>query len=162
SQGLMAHRNGQFYGTASGGGKNGRGTIYVIDPRGPDVNKLLQPGRRACCMLVQDNLIGGGGLDPKKLSGHLYGTTHGWDRVIYDTDLVGYVYTGHGGLLDLGHVRDMIDMTTYVYDLLMARENYFGLFESSVQIQKLPENSDEALELAGAIAYLEGWSHELT
>lgn len=84
----------------------------------------------------------------------------------------GNIYTLRGGFLDLGHLRDCADWTAYLYNLIIAgRENKnLGLIDlgneggsKSLRLM-LPENfsDDDAIELAGKIAYdLSVW-HEIS
>jgi len=59
-------------------------------------------------------------------------------------------------------VRDVADMTRYIFDMLVAGERNFRLFEGDVKVNVDPENREQALELAGSIAFVEGWAHEIT
>ncbi len=69
-----------------------------------------------------------------------------------------------GGLVDIGHLRDLADMTKYVYEMLISGKREFQLTEGRVMLT-VPQselNGDTILELAGAIAYVESWAHELS
>jgi hypothetical protein len=105
-------------------------------------------------------IVTGGPLDPAMLGGHKYGAQD------YGGDPIGYVYTARVGLIDLGHVRDLIDLTRSVYGKLMGADRrymaQFGTPEAMVTLLGYPADQEEMLKLAGAIAYLDGWSHELT
>lgn len=150
-EGLMRHSNGKFYGTTAGGGKFSKGVVYSLDTKPPE--KLGQPGKRYCCSLGQNSAQQG--LGSEDLAGHKYGTQKYGDPI-------GYIYTGQGGLVDIGHVRDMVDMTKYIYDHLIRGEKLINMSEGGALVTKFPQNQQEALDLASAIAYVEGWAHELT
>jgi len=111
------------------------------------------PNRRACCALGQWEIGGTGALDPSKLSGHRYGLPDG---------PVGYVYTSKAGLMDLGHMRDLADMTKFVYDALTNGSTRLVLYEGTAKVSAIPSDMISILELARAIAYVESWAHELT
>lgn len=152
---LLLHSDGNLYGNTYQGGKHDKGVIYKLNPGYNEIPEAKDPGSRWCCSLGQNKgKYSGGALDPAALSGHKYGT-------IEKGDPVGYVYTTHGGMVDIGHVRDMADLTKYIYDLLIARYQGFALREGDVHIVKPPTDYLDALEMAGAIAYVEGWAHEL-
>lgn len=124
----------------AGGGKNVRVTGST-------------PGRRRCCALGQWNFPYNltGALDSKKLNGHSYSKSGG---------PTGYVYTGVAGLMDLGHVRDLVDMTKFVFDGLAAGAERFELYEGTATLKRKPLPA-EVLPLVAAISYVESWAHEL-
>jgi Dyp-type peroxidase family len=107
------------------------------------------PGSRPCCALGQWIFGAPGSLDPTALAGHAYG----------GGGPVGYVYTASGGIADLGHIRDLADMTKFIYDSILAGCVTFKLYEGTAILNASPQNP---LDLASAIAYVESWAHELT
>jgi hypothetical protein len=154
---------------------DGHGQIPLVAPAQPESVPILgatpteasaagkttvatssNPNRRACCALGQWELGAAGGLDPRKLSGHRYGAgTLGGGPV-------GYVYTAKAGLMDLGHMRDLADMTKFVYDALRSGSTLLVLYEGTAKVRAIPSDAITILELAVAIAYVESWAHELT
>jgi uncharacterized repeat protein (TIGR03803 family) len=146
-----------FYGTTYEGGVFDKGVVFKLDaglsaPKDPE-----SFGERWCCALGQGAGNGTKVLDPTEIEGHHYG----------GGDAVGFVYTSRVGLVDLGHVRNNADKTRYIYDYLMVlpRAGTYGpisLFNGDLQVYKLPDDQDDILEMAGAIAYIDAWAHELT
>jgi uncharacterized repeat protein (TIGR03803 family) len=162
---LLLHSNGNFYGTTYEGGRFGKGVVYRLNIHPTKPDNLVAPGRRWCCSLGQGRVVttlGGQSLDPSELSGHIYGLTHTTAMASnIQKDPIGFVYTRFAGLIDIAHLRDMADMTKYIYDMIVAGETMFDLYEGHVMITKFPDDQYKALQLAGAIAYVEGWAHEL-
>ena len=109
------------------------------------------PGWRACCALGFSSPV-----DPTATAGHQYAP------FLVHTDPVGYVYTSAAGLVDLGHVRDMADMTRWVFDSLEGGATRLVLAEGQVDVGTPPTSSTDALALAASIAYVESWAHELS
>jgi GH25 family lysozyme M1 (1,4-beta-N-acetylmuramidase) len=119
-----------------------------------DVRDSGGPGSRACCALGQWLFPGTpGALDPSGLAGHVYGGG------TFGGGPIGYVYTARAGIADLGHIRDLADMTKFIYDSLVAGFTTFKLFEGTAVLNASPAN---LVDLAAAIAYVESWAHELT
>jgi hypothetical protein len=75
---------------------------------------------------------------------------------------VGYVYTGAAGLVDIGHVRDNADMTFWIYAHLMNGEHAFTTYGGAVGVPNIPTSQSQVLALAGAIAYVDAWAHEIS
>jgi hypothetical protein len=141
--------------TAGGGGGGVLGawlrTVMGAVPTATATN--AKPGWRACCALGQWLFGGSGALDPTTLGGHHYAPPGG---------PTGYVYTAKAGLVDLGHTRDLIDMTKFIYDALAAGTSHFDLFEGTATVHRIPAGVSSLADLAGAMAYVESWAHELT
>jgi hypothetical protein len=112
------------------------------------------PGWRACCALGQWKLGGSGALDPTSLGGHRKGG-------LSPGGPTGYVYSKYVGLVDLGHVRDLADLTKFIYDGLVGGGTVFELDEGRATVFRLPTDQESVLALAGAMAYVESWAHEL-
>ncbi len=83
----------------------------------------------------------------------------------------GNIYTRRGGFIDLGHLRDCADWTAYLYDLIKASKTNRDLIITKIGNEggekiltlRIPDDldNDDALELAGKIAYdLSVW-HEI-
>ncbi len=116
----------------------------------------FNPNTRACCALGQWEFGASGELDPTALGGHRYGggTLGGGP--------VGYVYTARAGLVDLGHLRDLADMTKFIYEAMDSGCTKLELYEGTATVHTMPSDKKSIIELAGAIAYVESWAHELT
>jgi len=114
------------------------------------------PGRRPCCALGQWKLGASGALDPTRLGGHRHGSGLALGGP------TGYVYTKTSGLIDLGHIRDMADMTLFIYEAFLTGATLLELYEGTASVFALPADPASALDLAGAIAFVESWAHELT
>jgi len=123
------------------------GNAANTPPTGPG-----DPGVRVCCAFGTNDTP----LDPNALRGHSYG----WKN---KAEPSGYIYTDNAGLVDVGHVRDNADLTRYVFEALLA--GYTGVLNTpygSVRIPtKIQGTPDTLLNVAGAIAYVDGWAHEL-
>jgi hypothetical protein len=133
--------------SASGTGAGPTSPICVT----ADVSASGGPGWRACCALGC-----GSSMDPTKISGHAYGgATAG---ILGGGGPTGYIYTAQAGLADLGHIRDQSDMTKFIYDHLVAGCTSFKLSEGTATPNASPP---DLLGFAGAIAFVEGWAHEL-
>jgi hypothetical protein len=113
------------------------------------------PGTRACCALGQWNIGRFGALDPFALAGHKLGGG------VLSGGPTGYVYTRSAGLIDLGHVRDVADMTQFIFRALLSGTPNLTLYEGEASVFTVPEDIDSIIDLAGAIAYVESWAHEL-
>ena len=73
---------------------------------------LSEPKSRTCCALFPGGVLGlykTDYLDLSAVPGHEFGS-YG----LNPSDSVGQIYTAHGGFVDLGHVRDLADMTRYL------------------------------------------------
>ena len=77
------------------------------------------------------------------------------------TDPVGYVYTEKAGLVDLGHVRDMADMTRWISTALTGGALRLVLAEGEAEVLSPPAAGADTIALAASIAYVESWAHEL-
>ncbi len=160
---MIQHSDKNFYGTTNLGGRHYSGGIFRLDAGLSKPRPIVNLISRRCCSLGQgDTWYGvrwrtGGAIFPSEALGHHAGV---------GMDNTGYIYTAKAGLIDLGHVRDLIDWTKHVYDLLMQAPRdqlpVFSMPEGEVRILKLPSDQEEMLRLAGAIAYVNGWAHELT
>lgn len=72
--------------------------------------RLKEPFARPCCVLLpRIPIVGDQSLSPDDAAPHFYGENR------YPADEKnGYVYTCHGGFIDLGHSRDWLDWTGYL------------------------------------------------
>ncbi len=83
----------------------------------------------------------------------------------------GILYTRRGGFIDIGHLRDLIDWTAYLYNLEKKSQEKGEVFinlgfeagEKSLDI-RIPssENEENLITLAGRIAYDISIWHEIT
>jgi hypothetical protein len=120
--------------------------------------RIASPGSRPCCLLTPDGPI----FDNDSPLDHVYGTDHG--------DAKGIVYTCHAGFVDLGHTRDLIDLTRYYYDQLkrsggakgkkLNSFNYQALLGANIEIRNTIPSTD-LVAVAGRLAYLESVLHEI-
>lgn len=153
---MIQHSNGKLYGTTYQGGRHNFGGIFSLDV-GFKPRSLEAAGGRYCCSLGQ-GIVSSSPIDPAQLAGHQYGTQKFGDPV-------GFVYTNRAGLLDIGHVRDMIDLTRFIYFWLMTsdRNNLQkkDFPDGTIRPIRLPMDQDEVLNIAGSMAYVLGWAHEL-
>jgi hypothetical protein len=118
---------------------------------------LEAPKGRVCCIFGWAL-----GLDPTKLSGHVYG--NGGDPKAAQSETpepVGYVYTAAAGIVDIGHVRDNADMVLWVYAHLQNGEKNFAVGDDTVVVGAIPKGKDNVLALAASIVYVNSWGHEL-
>jgi uncharacterized protein DUF4056 len=87
----------------------------AIRPRVSEFEAPSPLSARVCCILAPttspfsptDNLV-----EPGKLGTHRGG--------LFGGDTTGLIYTGGAGFVDLGHLRDLIDMTKFIYDQIVA------------------------------------------
>src|SRR5580700_4195052 len=91
---------------------------------------------RPCCMLAPMSFT----LEPTALGSH--------------TDIGGILYTGKAGFVDLGHVRDIADLTGFVYQQIHgasgARGTSITTIEGTAQLTRALAQS-EWLEVARSI-----------
>ncbi len=57
---------------------------------------------------------------------------------------------------------DLADMTKFIYDSLLTGATKLELYEDTATVRRIPPDAPSVAELAGAIAYVESWAHELT
>jgi hypothetical protein len=76
------------------------------------------------------------------------------------TEVLGQIYTGQAGFIDLGHVRELCDLTKHVYDQLVA-SNYntpIATIHGKADMLKCPV---DVLKTAMAIAYEDSVGYEI-
>ena len=111
---------------------------------------------RKCCLLKSGFLIElfgfGGSLDPANLGFHKS-----------SNEKNGIVYTAHAGFVDIGHVRDLGDLTYWVYshiedttDATMRLATPHGFAEFSTSLP-----SQYWADVAGTISYLDALGYEI-
>jgi hypothetical protein len=119
------------------------------------------PNQRNCCLLVPYVPIGvpGGGVgvaDPAALGQHKYG----------GGDIYGSVYTCAAGFLDLGHLRDHIDLTKYYYGRLKKfkfKQNASftaTAYDGVIVVTKTIPKADR-IDVARSIAYSQSIAYEI-
>jgi hypothetical protein len=128
-----------------------------IDP--PRKSTIGVPGERVCCSLGAQS-----GIDPKNLSGHVYGNQAQYfaqtaGRLGGEPD--GYIYTSGAGLVDIGHVRDNADLVFYVWTQLAVDAQHVVYVNDQAAVPTIPADKDQLLGLAGAIVFINSWAHEL-
>jgi hypothetical protein len=111
------------------------------------------PGIRPCCLLTPDGPI----FTDSSPRTHRFG---GKDRV-------GVIYTCKGGFLDLGHLRDLADLTLFYYRQIDrvkgtsgARLNSLSYGSNVIQLTTSVSPS-EYIAVAQAVAYAESIAHEI-
>lgn len=81
------------------------------------------------------------------------------------TDIGGILYTGKAGFVDLGHVRDIADLTGFVYQQIHgasgARGTSITTIEGTAQLTRALAQS-EWLEVARSIAFDDALAHEIS
>ena len=111
------------------------------------------PRSRPCCILAptlafeNDNFV-----DPKNLGKHRQAD-----------EATGMIYSGKAGFLDLGHMRDLCDLTKSVFDQISALGSSLGTVKTAngfATIEKIPTGSD-VIKVARAIAIDDGLGHEI-
>jgi hypothetical protein len=132
-------------GEGGGGGAVGQFLKTILGGTPSGVTSLSVPGIRWCCQLGFNS-----GIEPADVRGHKYGST--------STSNCGYIYTEKAGLLDIGHIRDHIDLTKYVYDAILAGQKTIPCREGTAALLQSPS---DPIAAAQAIAYVDSWSHEL-
>lgn len=115
-----------------------------------------RPGGRPCCILSRD-------LPPAAATNIVSPAALGVHRA--GSEATGIVYTAKAGFLDLGHMRDLCDLTKYVYEELAASGGASGksisLPEGTANIIAAVPAADW-IKAARAIAYAESYGHELS
>jgi len=78
-------------------------------------------------------------------------------------DKYGIVYSCKGGFLDLGHMRDLIDLTYFFYKKLKSGATTFKPFEyeGSITITGSLTSEDDFIGVARSIAFDESLFHEI-
>jgi len=119
------------------------------------------PGVRPCCLFAAPLPIFGGRLpippffDPadEQALEHRYG----------GGDVYGLVYTCRGGFLDLGHLRDLIDITRYYYVALGNPGRTFPPAQQlgSCVVKQDPADENERIAIARSMAFAESIYHEI-
>lgn len=163
---------GSDYARYSGEWKRLRDTIVQPALEGRDRCRISSAGgpatasppiERACCLLAPPSLATPAFVSLSQL-GH-----HG-----AADEAVGLLYCGRAGFVDLGHLRDLADLTVYVYRHLnrnpVPRDMQIWVYEPAptgghqrvlrgeATIHRCPEDS---IELARSIAYDAGLGHEI-
>lgn len=112
------------------------------------------PGFRPCCILapkviIRDNIFDYG-TDPL---GHRYG---GGDKV-------GIAYSCKAGFVDLGHLRDLVDLTKFYYDTLKAGKTELKPFkyDGKIFVTGTIPDEDAYIAVAQSMAFDESVFHEI-
>lgn len=144
---------------------------YAIEPIAPAKRQIAKPHRiiRTCCMFGTDVhffAVPGVGLT-EITSLDRIGSHHYLGK---SSEENGIIYTRRGGFIDMGHMRDQIDWTAYLYAKLKENKSSgkFSMFigreggkkDLNVQIPANLTNTDLIL-LAGKIAYDFSVWHEI-
>lgn len=114
------------------------------------------PASRPCCILAPTLSPFGGNtnlVDPAALGAH--GTS---------SEAVGLIYARKAGFLDLGHIRDLCDLTKSVLDQIVALGSSLGTVRTTngfASLKKIPAGSD-LIKVARAISLDDGLGHEIS
>ncbi|MEA2603861.1 MAG: hypothetical protein QOF89_4853 [Acidobacteriota bacterium] len=114
------------------------------------------PTFRPCCILAPAIPLGGTNsnfVDPTSLGVH--GTS---------SEARGLIYSGKGGFLDLGHIRDHCDETKFVFDQIVALGGSLGTVQTAngfAMLKKSPSTTAETIRVARAICIDDGLGHEI-
>ena len=114
-------------------------------PPAPPNPPLTDPVPRPCCMLEKNSLS-----STTSLGSH--------------SNLGGIIYTGKAGFIDIGHVRDLSDLTAFLYQQIHAVGGASGrtlrTTEGTATLTSTVPNT-EWLEVARSIAFDDGLAHEI-
>ncbi len=105
---------------------------------------------RPCCILAPDFLTNVNILDPSAV-----GTHNG------SSEANGQLYCGKAGFVDLGHVRDMIDLTKFLHDQLTASAGPPQVIRTILGIVSIRRTPTNPAETAAAIAFDDAMGHEI-
>lgn len=138
-----------------------RARAYPIDNEvielsvGYETAMQMAPPARTCCILApttrpwsqNSNLV-----DPSNLG------IHG-----QSTEANGLIYTGKAGFLDLGHVRDLGDLTKYIYDQIKAGNGSPSAIKTTHGTAQFHMTAIPSvwIEIAQAIAYDDSYGYEI-
>ena len=112
---------------------------------------LSAPTVRTCCLLAPPTTFTPNFVDITSL-----GTHNG------PTEVSGLVYTGQAGFVDLAHLRDICDLTKYVYDQMRAGAGYKTPILTNQGEAFLTVCPKDELKVAKTIAYHDALAHEIT
>jgi subtilisin family serine protease len=119
--------------------------------------ELLDPANgapfsaRPCCILAPDNAaIGTNILNPAAIG------THGGP-----SEQNGQLYCGAAGFVDLGHARDMIDLTKIIHDKLTAAGGPPQVIRTVLGIVSIRRTPANPAETAASIAFDDALGHEI-
>lgn len=76
----------------------------------------------------------------------------------------GIIYTSKAGFLDLGHIRDLCDLTKFVYDQIKALGNSLGAIKTThgeASLKKMPSTASDKIQVARAISFDDGLGYEI-
>jgi hypothetical protein len=107
---------------------------------------------RPCCILAPDNVaVPNNIVDPSAIGTHGTGS-----------EVNGLIYCGKAGFYDLGHARDMIDLTKFLHDQLTAAGGPPQVIRTLLGIVSIRRTPADPLETAAAIAFEDARGHEVT
>jgi hypothetical protein len=109
------------------------------------VSEWLPPRVRLCCLLEPGSLV-----DPSALG------THGSSG-----EVIGLIYTGKAGFLDLGHTRETCDLAKHVFDEINAATTFPISVETIHGMAKVRKKPPSAIKVARAISYVDALGHEI-
>lgn len=124
--------------------------------RVPELSAPPLPATRPCCLLAPScNPVGAADsnlADPSSLGVHGTGS-----------EVTGQIYTGKAGFVDLGHLRDLIDLTKYVCDQIVAANGSPVTVTTKHGTAKFVGTPSKAdwIKVARAIAYDDSYGYEI-
>jgi outer membrane protein OmpA-like peptidoglycan-associated protein len=131
---------------SSGSGSGGSASPIAQPPA------LSPKVARPCCILAPVAVIANNIADPANV-----GTHNGSD------EKVGLIYSGKAGFMDLGHIRDMIDITKFIFDQISAVNGRPATIKTAHGEAKLASKLPSAgfLGVARQIANDDGFGYEI-
>jgi peptidoglycan hydrolase-like protein with peptidoglycan-binding domain/subtilisin family serine protease len=117
----------------------------VFTPPPPPNPPFTRPTFRPCCLLEPGSLV-----DAASIGGH------GSDG--------GIIYTGKAGFVDIGHVRDIADLTAFVYQQIHGASGAAGTRISTtegVAVLNTAVPPGEWLEVARSVSFDDSLGHEI-
>lgn len=113
------------------------------------------PIARTCCILAPT-------LSPFSSTSNLISPT-GLGGHRSSSEATGLIYTGKAGFFDLGHVRDLCDLTKYVYDQIVSVGGVPVAIRTihGTAIIHTPVPSSAWLQVARAISYDDSFAYEI-
>jgi len=133
----------------SGGGA----TCNIVPVSLPSKQVLARPGARICCILAPtvipfdpiSNIADPASLGPHRTPG----------------EATGIIYTGKAGFLDLGHMRDLCDITKFVFDQMMAAGGAPAVVITAHGGASFHRCPADVIKVARAISLDDGLGHEI-
>src|SRR5437667_445099 len=124
------------------------------------------PGSRSCCLLAPETPLPNQSdriLEVSDITNHKYGNS----GLYSGPEKWGLIYTCAAGFIDIGHMRDMIDLTKFYYTVLLTKRK-FKVFKAGaskdigeVEILRDITTPADQTAVAMSIAYDQSVWHEI-